>query len=350
MRVLFLATNAETEASTRYRVLQYFPSLRAAGHEPELVTFFPAQASSLPRPFGKAARVASGLARRALAWARLGRYDLVVIHRELLPFGWNQAAGLFARRVPVVYDFDDAVWVPGLGGPTSRLATPGTTRRLVELASRVFAGNAYLAGYARESHDRVDVIPTVVDTASYRPAAATRAPREVPVVGWIGSPTTARYLEPLLPLLDELARTVRFRLRVIGAGRPLALARVEVETPPWRLDGEAELFADLDVGLYPLSDDAWSRGKCGFKAIQYMASGVASVVSPVGVVREIARDGVDALWAESAADWKAALARLISDAAERTRLGAAGRARAQAAYSLASVAPRFIAGLEAVRR
>jgi glycosyltransferase involved in cell wall biosynthesis len=345
MRILFLATNPEVEASTRYRVLQYFPALRAAGHVPELVTFF---SSWVGRPTGRAAkvgRIVRGLAGRARALTGLGAYDLTVVHREILPHSLNYPIDLFAARKPVVFDFDDAVWLPPPNHGT--WAPLHTTRRLVDRATRVFAGNSYLAEYARQSHDRVDVVPTVVDTTVYRPDE--RPIRDIPVIGWIGSPTTAPYLSMLTGVLGELARTFQFRLRVIG-GRPLALPGVPVETIPWSLEAEAAQFRDLDIGLYPLTDDVWSQGKCGFKAIQYLASGVPAVVSSVGVVREIVENGRDGLWATTPAEWKAALARLLSDPAERRRLATNGRRQIETRYSLAVWAPRFIAGLEAAAR
>ncbi|HXX69678.1 MAG TPA: glycosyltransferase family 4 protein [Polyangiaceae bacterium] len=340
MRVLFLATNPpSTEASTRYRIAQYFPALYAAGHSPTLSTFF-GDPDARPRW----ARVGGGLVQRAVDIARAGSFDVAVIHRELLPHAWNQPVFLLREQVPIVFDFDDTVFLQMRTGWRHTLSCPESTRRLVAAACVVFAGNDYLAEYARSFSNRVEILPTVVDTRAYRPSP--RAATDVPVVGWVGSPTTAQYLEPVLPVLDELAREFRFRLRIVGAGRAIRMNNIEVECPAWHADDEAALFRDLDIGLYPLVDDAWTRGKCGFKAIQYMASGVASVVSPVGVVRQIVRDGIDGIWADTPAQWRCALADLLRNVDARVRMGAEGRARIEAAYSLAAVAPRFIAGLE----
>ena len=315
--------------------------MRAAGWEPSLSCFF-------DEGGGRASRLARGFARRGADLLAAGKFDVVVVHRELFPHSLNRSIPLFAMRAPIVFDFDDAVFLPSQTGWRKHVAAPESTRRLVESSALVFAGNAYLAEYARKFSSRVEILPTVVDTDVYRPAV--RPPREVPVIGWVGSPSTFRYLESLLPLLDKLARSFRFRLRIIGAGRPLKLENVEVESPPWRKEREEELFNDLDIGVYPLTDDPWARGKCGFKAIQYLACGVASVASPVGVVRDIVVDGVGGLWASSATQWTDALVHLLRTPEDRARLGVAGRLRACESYSLAAATPKVLAGLSGVAR
>lgn len=350
MRILFLATLPETEASTRFRMLQYFPALRAAGHEPVFSSFYPSPLCRARHPGGalieKVQRLVRGFAARARSLAQVDEFDLVVAHRELLPHGWNHLAPLLARRSPLVFDFDDAVWLPRDRGLRGMIAARSSTKWLVAAATQVVAGNEYLAAYARRWHDRVTVLPTVVDTTRYHPRPRPPGDDGLPVIGWIGSPTTYPYLRPLLPLFDELARSFRFRLRIVGAGEPVRLEHMPVETPDWRLAAEEQLFGELDIGVYPLDEDTWSQGKCGFKAIQYMASGVPSVVSPVGVVREIVRHQVDGLWARSRTEWKDALARLLTDEGERRRMAAAGRPRIETLYSLQAVTPRYLDVLE----
>lgn len=334
-----LTTNpARTVASTRYRLSQYVPSLEAAGHRVDLSTFYPDRKGG-----SRAVRFLRGLASRTADVVRAARYDVAVVHRELLPYGWNQLSGLVRRRVPFVFDYDDAVFL----AETSRLrpSSYGSTRRLVDSAELVFAGNEFLASYARRTQSRVHVLPTVVDTDVYRPSAKSQD--RIPVIGWIGSGSTTPYFLPLLPVLDELARTHRFRLRVVGAPSLPRLRNLEIEQPRWSADTEASMFADLDIGLYPLPNHLWVLGKCGFKAIQYMACGVPCVVSPYGVVRDICRDGVDGLWATRPSDYAAALATLVGSPELRAQMGARGRERIVQSYSLRSTAPVFEAGLRA---
>ncbi|MBX3225304.1 MAG: glycosyltransferase family 4 protein [Labilithrix sp.] len=341
MKVLFLATNPSIrEASTRYRISAYFDALRAAGHTPTLSTFFGERLGSRRR------RYLDGFARRANDLLRASDYDVVVVHRELFPLAQNALVRVLGRRVPIVFDFDDAVFLPSGTGWRGLLAAPASTRSLVDAADRVFAGNDYLASWARQSHDRVDVMPTVVDTDVYRPS---EPPEDaVPILGWVGSPSTAKYLDPILPIVDELARSFRFRVLIVGAGRTIRLSNVEVEAPAWSAEAEVGQFRSIDIGLYPLANDTWALGKCGFKAIQYMACGVASVVSPVGVVEKIVRSEVDGLWADSPSDWRDAIATLLRSADTRRRLGTEARAHAVRSWSLSATAPRFVSTLESV--
>jgi glycosyltransferase involved in cell wall biosynthesis len=166
----------------------------------------------------------------------------------------------------------------------------------------------------------------------------------LPVVGWIGTPTTAGYLAPLGPVLTVLSAASDFTFRVSGAGTAPSIPGVRVESPSWSLEREVELFNTCDVGVYPLPDDDWARGKCGFKAIQFMACGVPVVASPVGVNREIIEDGVNGFLAAAPAEWQAKIARLLADGKLRQRMAAAARRTIEERYSLHVNAPR-IAGV-----
>lgn len=337
MKILFLCSNPRTEASMRFRVLQFLGPLERAGHEVVVSSFF----DEVRRNWGT--RVAFGFARRARDLAVALTADRIFVHREAFPLSLNAYARAFRSDCPLVFDFDDAVHL-AVGGWRGRLARPKSTGGLISRADLVFAGNEYLAEYATKYSRHVRIVPTVVDTDRFEPRP--RPPVAKPVIGWVGSPSTARYLEALLPILDDLGREHAFTLRVVGAGRPFELSHVEVDNQPWTLEGEVSAFQDLDIGVYPLLDDAWSRGKCGFKAIQYMACGVPFVVAPVGVVSTIVRDGVDGFWARSESEWKDRLIALLRDPDLRARLVADGRARAVAHYSVSALAPMWVHALE----
>ena len=186
----------------------------------------------------------------------------------------------------------------------------------------------------------------MVDTDVFRPRPRDEE-RGLPILGWIGTHSTWSYVQPLLPLLAEIAKTVGFRFRVVGSGcDSISLQGVEVETLPWRLDREVEDFQSLDVGIYPLPHDSWAAAKSGLKAVQYLAVGVPYVASPVGIVGQIGEAGRTHLEATSPEQWRSALERLLRNPAERREMGQAGRHYAVAHYSL----PHFAARMEAILR
>ena len=288
----------------------------------------------------KAQLVLSSLALRLGEAARESRADLVYIFREGALLGPAFAERILSwRGIPFVFDFDDAVWVrykSPLSGPLSYLRFSGKTATLCGRARHVLAGNPYLRDYARRFNPAVTVIPTTIDTELYRRRPRTAA--AVPIVGWSGSPTTLPYLELVRGALAQLARRRAFRVLVVG-GSGFEVPGVEVECLPWRADTEVEDISRFDVGLMPLPEDEWARGKCGLKALQYMALRVATVVSPVGVNTEIVEGGAG-LVARDEDDWVECLDRLLSDQALREDLGEAGRRRVEERYSAAVVVPR----------
>jgi len=266
---------------------------------------------------------------------------------------------LRARGVPLVYDIDDAIYLSPRDfveeGEDSRDAMnrgkdPGEVLALLAAADLVLAGNETLASRAREAGaKRIVILPTSVDTDLYRPAA--REARTVPLVGWIGSPTATYCLRAIAPALAAAAKEVPFRLLVVGSSGPVEVPGVEVVRRDWSLDREAEDYASLDVGLYPLPDNPWTRGKCGYKALLYQSCAVPCLASPVGVNAEIVRDGVTGFHALDAAGWTRSLVALLRDPALRSRMGAEGRRLVEERWSLRALAPRMVDALkEASRR
>lgn len=352
-RVLFLTKYTEQGSSSRYRVYQFLPSYTAAGlgleirpfHTSEYVRRLDADAGWLRK-----ARQVGYLAGRA--WQRLaalrqaGSFDLVVVEGEVFPLApaWaDRLLWAFNRRV--VVEYDDALFVyhgEMLEPAWLRRLVAGKVASLMGRSRAVIAGNAYLAEYAAKHNPRVEIIPTAIDTERWA-VASPGGPEGGPVrLGWIGSPATARYLAGLGPALAELARKRPFVLRTIGAPA-LALPGVEVEALPWRLESEVADLQACHIGLMPLDDDAYSRGKCGLKLLQYMAIGIPAVASPVGVNAEIVRDGENGYLAGSDEEWVERLTSLIDDAALRRQMGLAGRETVERDYSLTVTAPRLLA-------
>ncbi len=207
-------------------------------------------------------------------------------------------------------------------------------------ATLVTAGNAYLADRARRAGAAwVEIVPTVVDAAAYSPSGLDRR-TGTPVIGWIGSPSTwDAYMVPMMPLLTGVAQAEAARIRAVGSGiggddHPV------LDRLPWTEQTEVARIQEMDIGIMPLTDTPWSRGKCGYKLIQYMACGLPVIASPVGVNCEIVEDGVNGFLAETEAEWQAALTRLLRDPDLRRRMGQAGQAKVEGRYSLQVWGPR----------
>ena len=359
VRLLALVTNPPEGASTRFRVLQWKPYLERAGFTLQVQAFYSAVASRIVYQPGrypaKLAHFVAGAVRRSRAFASAARSaDILLIHREAFPLGWR----LMFSRVrkfpgPVIYDYDDAMFLPqrqgrGVLSWLERLDTPA---EVMALSDAVLAGNSFLADYARRYARQVILLPTCIDTDKFWPSDRLRTSDSC-VVGWIGSHSTAKYLQSLLPILERVARGHRFQLYVVGNPTPLDSPGFEITQALWGLEREVEDFRRCDVGVYPLWNDDWSRGKCGFKAIQFMACGVPVVASAVGVNREIIQDGVNGFLAATEEEWVEKLGWLLSDPSLREKLGRTGRETIVERYSLAVHAPTmaavFRSALEAV--
>lgn len=345
LRVLFLPRYARVAASSRHRFYNYFPFLEAAGFECSASPLFDERYWEKKNRTGKTPPVDAlrGYARRLAVLVRSRRYDLVVIHCEALPYlpaFWERALAL--SGVPYVLDFDDAIFHNYDQHPLRavRRLLGGKFRRIIKGAAAVIAGNRYLAEYARGLARHVEVLPTAVDVEIYRPAG-TRQDRAGVVVGWIGSPSTAPYLTVIADALAEfLRRWPGSRVVLVGSG-PVRLAGVASEVRAWSEATEVSDIGDFDIGVMPLPDTAWARGKSGFKLIQYMARGIPVVASPVGANRDIVEPGIDGLLASGKEQWVEALDRLAGDLALRLRLGDAGRRKVELQYSLQVTAPRL---------
>ena len=355
IRVLALSPIPEEGAGCRFRVAQYIPYLREVGFEVTISAFYtPAFFDVVYRRghYGtKAALFLARTARRLRELLSVTRYDLVLLYREAIPLGPPVLERLIAARgIPIVYDFDDAIFLPNVSDANKAigfLKNPGRVATILKLSTEVIVGNEFLAAYARRYAGSVTVIPTAVDTSRFRPRADPRRDDGELVVGWIGSPTTFPYLESLAPVLRDVAQRHRFVLKVSGAGRAVNFPGVNVQVAPWSMRDEVTLFNSCDVGVYPLADDDWARGKCGFKAIQCMACGVPVVAAAVGVNREIIDDGINSFLASTHEEWVANLGRLLSESELRTRMAVAGRRTIEDRYSLHVTAPRLAAVLAA---
>ena len=357
MRVLALMQAPyDTSPSQRYRLEQWEPLLRERGVE---ITYEPFEDEELhgllyrPGMLGKKLQlVTRGLSRRLSQVRKAKDFDLVYILREAALLGPPVFERLIHQSgVPIVFDFDDAIFVSyrsPSNGYLSYLKFASKTKTICRLASHVMVGNPYLAEYARQVNDRVTVIPTTIDTEKYQvpPQKDSSGP---PVIGWTGSYSTIQHLDTLRGALKRLAEKESFRLRVIGTAA-YECPPVEVEAVRWRSETEVEDLAPIDIGVMPLPEDRWSKGKCGAKALQFMGCGIPTVCSPVGVNTDIIQDDQNGFLAATEDEWVDKLTRLLRSRELRQRLGQAGRATVEQKYSAIAQTPRVFEIFKSVLR
>jgi glycosyltransferase involved in cell wall biosynthesis len=293
----------------------------------------------------KAFWVAHDFFRRAATVLSVRKYDAVVVYREAALIGPAIYERLIAwSGVPFLFDFDDAIWQQGpspVNPIFSRLHFWAKTATTCKLAEVVVVGNSYLASYARRFNDRVAVIPTSIDLGRYhlKPEAA---PDEPFTVCWTGSVTTLPLLEYARPALEQLARLRPLRVKVICNVPPATgIAGAENVFIPWEEQGEPEEIADCHVGIMPLPEDIYMAGKCGLKALQFMAVGRPVVISPVGMNKELIHGGENGFLATSEDEWVGCLSRLAESPELRKRMGLAGRRLVEKGYSAPDAAALF---------
>ena len=351
MRILLLARYSRRGASSRIRCYQYLDFLQNAGIE---VTEAPLLDDRyLERLYaGHPPRLTSLVAaywRRIAALRRRRRFDLIWTQYELLPWLPDVVeAGLAGSATPIVVDYDDAQFhrYDQHANPIVRRILGRKLDRVMRRAAVVVVGNRYLAERAVAAGARdVRVLPSAVDLARYGQVEVPSR-RDVFTIGWIGSPTTAPYLRAVSGALQEVADRIPTRIVLVGAG-PVALPGLRVELRPWSEATEVAELRTFDVGIMPLTDGTWERGKCGFKLIQYMAVGRPVVASPVGFNTELVQPGQTGLLAASRDEWREALLSLAASPGAATCMGLAGRTLVEAEYSTQAVAPRLIEALAA---
>jgi glycosyltransferase involved in cell wall biosynthesis len=349
MRLLALVQKAQGIApNQRFRLEQWAPLL-ARDHD-IAVTFDAFESPRLTQVLYRAGHTAEkvrltveGAVRRWRGRRRALGYDAVVILREASLVGgpWFER-WLAARGVPFVYDFDDAIWhwERGANGVMSLARAPWKVGTICGLASAVTVGNAYLAEFARAHNPNVAVVRTSIDVGAY--PVLPPPPADAPfTVVWTGSHSTLAHLESVRPALEALGRRLPVRLRVVCDVAPAPFDGLELDFVRWTAAREAEDLAAGHVGIMPLPDTPLTRGKCGCKALQYMAIGRPAVVTPLGINAEIVRDGVNGRWASSPEAWTDVLEQLARDPGERIRLGAAARDTVVAGYTAEASAAAF---------
>jgi glycosyltransferase involved in cell wall biosynthesis len=349
-KVLFLVAHRPGRSpGQRFRFEQYLDYLAANGYDYHISNLISAADDAAfyasGRYLAKFRILVKSIRQRLRDLRAATTYDAVFLYREahMLGITWFENR-LRNMGVKIILDFDDSIWLSDVSNGNRSLAwlkRPSKTPRVIALSQMVLVGNQYLADYALQYNPNVNVVPTTIDTDYYLPA-----PRQEqwPVcIGWTGSSTTLKHLSLAVPLLQQLRQKYGDKVcfRVIS-DEPLEADIAGMEYVPWQRATEVRDLQAIDIGIMPLPNDAWARGKCGFKGLQYMALEIPAVMSPVGVNTEIITDGQNGFLAKDQDEWFEKMCRLIESPALRRELGQKGRQTVLARYSFHSQKQRYL--------
>jgi len=275
---------------------------------------------------------------------KASRYDMVFVQRECFMLGTAFFERRMSKKTKLIFDFDDAIWLHSVSEGNKNLAflkDSEKTSKIIQSASLVFAGNEYLADYAKNFNDKVVVIPTTVDTNRFRKIQKTK--HNNICIGWSGSFTTIEHFETALEALyiikEKYGEGVYFKMI---SDKNYQNDRLNVKTIPWTSKDEIEQLSEFDIGLMPLPNDEWTKGKCGLKGLSYMSMGIATVMSGVGVNNQIIKDGVNGFLANSLEEWVEKLSILIENAELREKFGLEGRKTVLEEYSYESQKEKYL--------
>lgn len=351
-RILFVAAHRpDRSPSQRFRFEQYLGFLKENGYDYDfsfLINERDDNAFYLPGNFTDKARIfLRSWFHRLGDILRARDYDIIFVQREAFMTGSAFFEKIFSKSgAKLVFDFDDAIWHYDVS-PANRhlgwLKSPAKTARIIKMSHHIIAGNNYLADYARQYNANVTVIPTTIDTERHKPLLLRDLNPDRICIGWTGSHTTVRHFRLAEPVLAKMKSKygdkVWFKLIGDAAYKNDAL---DLKGTAWSLSREVEDLRDLTIGIMPLPDDEWSKGKCGFKGLQYMAMSVPPVMSPVGVNTEIVNDGVNGFLASTEEEWVDRLSLLAESPELRVKMGEAARQTVISRYSVESQKPVYL--------
>lgn len=351
MKILFLvAHRRDRSPGQRFRFEQYLDYLTEQGFQCDFSPIIPtAQDDDVfygqGNYFRKGMIFLNSIFIRLKDIRRANDYDIVFMYREALMIGSTFFEKQLAKtKAKLIVDFDDAVWLPVVSQNNRALAwlkRADKINDIMRLSDAVWVGNDYLAQYAGQFNENVQIVPTTVDTERFKPQP--KQPHNTVQIGWTGSHSTLPHFVFLIPILEKLKEKYgnAISFKVIG-DKNFKHQQLDIQAIAWTSESEVQELSTLDIGLMPLPDDEWTRGKCGLKGLTYMALEIPTVMSAVGVNKDIIQDGENGFLANTEAEWIEKLSLLIENPALRTQLGINGRETVVKHYSVVSQRPRYL--------
>ncbi len=341
-RVLFLTIHRpQRSPSQRFRFEQYLTFLKKNGFEYDWSFILDEEDDKVfyqrGNYNGKFKIFLKSTLKRIIETIQTQNYDIVFIQRECYMLGTSFFERMFSKKAKVIFDFDDAIWLPNVSSENQKLAflkNPKKTSSIIKAANLVLAGNDFLASFASKFNGNVSVFPTTIDTENLHNQQKVHQQKEEITIGWTGSFTTLKYLKIIEPMIKDLTQKFNLRFMVICNGYPSDLDLDGVHYVPWSLKTEISSLLEFDIGIMPLSNSIWAEGKCGFKILQYMGLGIPCVASPVGVNKAIITHSVNGFLADSEEEWIDLLSALITSVKLRKQIGKAGRETVERKYSV----------------
>lgn len=348
-KVLLLSKYSRLGASSRLRSFQYIPYLKNEGFDIEIQSLFSDDYLRDLYQFGKRNKKKSIIyyLQRSITLLSIFKYDLIWVEYEIFPYFPALVERLLHLfKVSYIVDYDDAIFhnYDQSSNPYIRNILGRKIDNVMRLSNHVLAGNIYLAQRARHARaENITIIPTVVDHIHYNYIPSGAKTRQL-TIGWIGSPSTQKYILEIYPALLAACQAFNARLLLIGATEDIShnLSGIKTQILPWSEKSEISHIKKMDIGIMPLHDGPWERGKCGYKIIQYMACAVAVVATPVGINHELIVENNAGLLASTMEDWQHALFELLQSPTLRQDYGENGQKSVAAKYSIQSQLPKLI--------
>lgn len=351
-KILYIASHrADRAPGQRFRFEQYFDFLEKNGYHCELSYYISEKDDNYLYLKGYYAHkfmiLVKAVIRRIKDLQRADRYDAVLIHREAFLLGSTFFERRFKRsKAKIIFDFDDSIFLPDTSHANQGLKwlkKPEKTGKIIAMSDMVFAGNSYLAEYALKFNNNVKIVPTTINTTDVHKKPVQVLKDETVCIGWTGSITTIKHFELALPVLKKLKQKYgkRIKIKVIGDEK-YENSELGIKGIGWSRENEIEELSTLDIGIMPLPNDEWSKGKCGLKGLEYMALEIPPVMSRVGVNTEIIQDGINGFLADGEEEWIRKIEMLIDDKELRNKMGGEALKTVKENYSTESQKGKYL--------